>query len=835
MTMQIFADQFDLIDTIARYAQTDRDAVWQGLLVGLVLTVIYLTTLLTTRWGERNALIKACVFSVMIHVFSTLGWVAVAEPGRRESEISVAEEPETFEVVVMAEETFDIAQTGDTPVWNRLPKPAETQLARAEPVRDPLEFEPVDRNEAQQPTESPDVADITPLPEATTDNPAADRTIDERIANTVPTPLDVPKPLQDDRQPQTTPTQRPRTLPNNTNKVAADTQRQPENVMASVDPRDIRLPDLPNNTNADVPQPLSPFVDPKLSRPTGPNVTEAPQQVPIANVPAVLPQRKRDPVNRQPGIETGVDRQPRAGVSNNVARDVDPSERVMALKSENDPRALLKSSRPEDNIIRRSSPVPAPGPQPELGVLEGAGSERIARGVPDLTPARSRPDDRRATISGAPQRTRTMPAGGTPPVTPPRSVDIAAAPSVPSPSAGLPRPQVIRPKQQRGMLARKVALPSAYSYRGPEQRKLAALNYGGTKGSEDAVEMALQWLAANQHPQGYWDASAHGAGNVRVDERNLDTRGAEVKEVIPGTRADAGVTALALLAFLGAGQTQDEGDYTDNVGRAVTWLVKQQRDDGFLGGNASHYARMYSHAMATYALAEAYGMRNSKYVTSEIRESLRKAVAYILAMQSPEDGGWRYVRGTRSDMSIFGWNLMALKSAEIAGIKVPSEAKDLMIDFLRKRSLGKNSGLAAYHVDTKVAQTEPTATMTAEALFCKQMLGLPRQHPSSAEAIEFLQQHLPTRSEYDVYYWYYGTLAVYQYGGNTWTVWNNRLRDMLVTDQRLTGPLRGSWDPKGRWGGYGGRVYSTAMSALCLEVYYRFLPLYKSELRSENE
>lgn len=117
--------------------------------------------------------------------------------------------------------------------------------------------------------------------------------------------------------------------------------------------------------------------------------------------------------------------------------------------------------------------------------------------------------------------------------------------------------------------------------------------------------------------------------------------------------------------------------------------------------------------------------------------------------------------------------------------------------------------------------------MTAEALFCKQMLGLRRENPQSQEAIEYLQARMPERRNEDIYYWYYGTLALYQYGGQPWREWNSSLRDTLVADQRTTGHAAGSWDPHAPWGAYGGRVFSTALSTLCLEVYYRFLPLYQ--------
>ena len=173
-------------------------------------------------------------------------------------------------------------------------------------------------------------------------------------------------------------------------------------------------------------------------------------------------------------------------------------------------------------------------------------------------------------------------------------------------------------------------------------------------------------------------------------------------------------------------------------------------------------------------------------------------------------------------MSVFGWQLMALKSAGIAGVVVPQSVGDGMVAFLKARSLGQNKGLAAYRPGEPVS-----ASMTAEALFCKQMFKIRRTNSASIEAVDYLLQRLPKRSETNQYYWYYGTLAMYQYGGKPWRKWNEALRDLLVTGQITTGDTAGSWDPKGPWGPYGGRIYSTALNTLCLEVYYRFLPLYQ--------
>ena len=89
------------------------------------------------------------------------------------------------------------------------------------------------------------------------------------------------------------------------------------------------------------------------------------------------------------------------------------------------------------------------------------------------------------------------------------------------------------------------------------------------------------------------------------------------------------------------------------------------------------------------------------------------------------------------------------------------------------------------------------------------------------------QEAPPQRTQMNYYYWYYGSLAMRQYGGDEWTQWNERLRELLVQDQIQVGLLAGSWDPNDLWGRYGGRIYSTALATLCLEVYYRYMPLYR--------
>jgi hypothetical protein len=221
--------------------------------------------------------------------------------------------------------------------------------------------------------------------------------------------------------------------------------------------------------------------------------------------------------------------------------------------------------------------------------------------------------------------------------------------------------------------------------------------------------------------------------------------------------------------------------------------------------------------MATFAVSEAYGMTGDQ----QLREPVRRAVAYTVAAQDPAGGGWRYNPGDPGDTSQLGWQLMALKSAELAGIPIPETCRQRATLYLDSVSSGHYGGLAAYR-----PVESATRPMTAEALVCRVFLGTSPNHPAGREAADYLLGELPGQGKKNLYYWYYGTLAMYQVQGDYWQRWNQALQTTLVSSQRKTGVEAGSWDPDTVWGGYGGRVYSTALAALCLEVYYRFLPLY---------
>jgi len=342
-----------------------------------------------------------------------------------------------------------------------------------------------------------------------------------------------------------------------------------------------------------------------------------------------------------------------------------------------------------------------------------------------------------------------------------------------------------------------------FGFRTGGGRKRAALRGGGSSASEDAVDAALRWLARHQEPSGQWEG-----------ERKYEPND-------PGENSDAGVTGLALLAFLGAGHTEKTGKYQDNVVRGVRWLISKQGPDGCIGKDYVG-GLGYHHAIAGLALAEAYGMARIPTTGT----AAQKAVDYSINVHQAEYSGWRYDPKQPADMSVTGWFVMQLKSAIIAGLKVDGKGFQGASQFLDScTKSGSYQGLVAYQ-----PERTPTYTITAVGMLCRQFMGAKRDDPLLVGAANYLLQSLPEWGHGNVnfYYWYYGTLVMFQMGGDWWKQWNASLRDMLVEHQRKGPPIiDGSWDPLCVWNAKGGRVYSTAMGALCLEVYYRYLPIYK--------
>ena len=350
-----------------------------------------------------------------------------------------------------------------------------------------------------------------------------------------------------------------------------------------------------------------------------------------------------------------------------------------------------------------------------------------------------------------------------------------------------------------------------FGSRGAGVRK-AMLGHGGTKASERAVAAALNWFARHQGPEGNWSLK-----NYKKMCKDGTCTGDASSE------SDAGATALALLPFLAAGEThRSKGPYKKNIYAGMYWLIRNQKTNGDLSANASSHAQMYTHGLATICLCEAYGLSKDATVGGPAQQ----AINFICKAQHPGTGGWRYTPGEEGDTSVVGWQVMGLKSGLMAGLEVPSTALEGAQKWLKACASGKGGGLFSYERGGGA-----TDTMTSVGLLASQYLGLQRQDPAMLEGVGYLMANLPDVSKRNCYYWYYATQVMHNVPGSEWDAWNRKMRKILVDTQVRKGCAEGSWDPtapaKDAWGDYGGRLLITSLSCLTLEVYYRYLPLYK--------
>jgi hypothetical protein len=330
--------------------------------------------------------------------------------------------------------------------------------------------------------------------------------------------------------------------------------------------------------------------------------------------------------------------------------------------------------------------------------------------------------------------------------------------------------------------------------------------YGGNALTEAAVQRGLEWLARNQQRNGSWSLAGP-YSNGATDEN------------------ETAATAMALLAFQGAGNTHKKGKFKANVAKGWEWLLGEQDGDGnfFHEGPFNH--RFYTQGQCAIAMCELYGMTKEEV----FREPAERAIQYCLRSQSSE-GGWRYSPQSDSDTSVTGWIVMALQSARMAGLEVPDDHFRRVERFLDRVSV--DDGTRYCYQRGK----EATRVMTAEALLCRQYLGWPRDDPRLIDGMEWITSPANLirfeNTQRDVYYWYYATQVAHHMEGEYWKRWNGVMRQVIPEQQVKTGREAGSWDPirpvPDEWEAYGGRLYVTCLSIYMLEVYYRHLPIYSN-------
>jgi hypothetical protein len=212
-----------------------------------------------------------------------------------------------------------------------------------------------------------------------------------------------------------------------------------------------------------------------------------------------------------------------------------------------------------------------------------------------------------------------------------------------------------------------------------------------------------------------------------------------------------------------------------------------------------------------------------------LRQPAQAAVNFIVEAQDPTGGGWRYLPQQAGDTSVVGWQLMALKSAQMAYLRVPTAT-------MRK------AGYFLDHVQTDRGAVygyqgpeRGRPATTAIGLLSRMYLGWTHDHDGLQRGVRGLGMLGPStdssRLRNNMYYNYYATQVVHHYGGADWERWNEVMRDYLIQTQSTKGHETGSWFFQGNdhGTGAGGRLYFTALATMTLEVYYRYMPLYRPQ------
>ena len=342
--------------------------------------------------------------------------------------------------------------------------------------------------------------------------------------------------------------------------------------------------------------------------------------------------------------------------------------------------------------------------------------------------------------------------------------------------------------------------------------KLAAASGGGGD-TEQAVDRSLKWIVSHQMPDGGWSfdmkecpscgGKCSGSGSSRAKDRT-------------------GATALALLPFLGRGYTHREGPYKAEIERGIAFLA--QRAVAGKGRAYDGNGNLYSQGLAGIALSECYAMSQDNRLAAPAQLALN----FIMQSQDPVGGGWRYTPRQPGDTSAVGWQIMALKSGNMAHLQVNPLTVKKAVDFLN--SVESENGARYGYTDAST----PTAGRTAVGLLCRMYLGWKKDNPALQSGVDFLAKRGPTD---DLYYDYYATQIMHHMEGDVWISWNKRMKEMLLKAQATKDHEAGSWHEgfdRGHAAESAGRLYSTSLATMILEVYYRHLPIYRTQMVDEE-
>jgi hypothetical protein len=315
--------------------------------------------------------------------------------------------------------------------------------------------------------------------------------------------------------------------------------------------------------------------------------------------------------------------------------------------------------------------------------------------------------------------------------------------------------------------------------------------------SERTIAAALDWLARHQDADGSWSIMH----NTKKCTDQTCTGGGSAK-------ASVGATGLALLPFLAAGKSHTaKGEHQATILRGLQYLVRIEKPNGALSASSGH--EMYEHGIATMALCDAY--RVSK--DPKLKVPAQLAVDYLQKAQN-QLGGWRYKpRAMDTDTSVVSWQVKALHSAQLAGLKVDPQVMALAMTDLKRAGSGVKGGKFGY-----MPGRPATPAMTGAGLHCMQLLGIKADDPLIVEGFSYLMLNQPDIRKRNIYYWLGATQAMQEADVPTRETWNTNMQPILVTQQVTAGCAKGSWHPEGDpWGDNGGRLMLTTLSCLALQ------------------
>ncbi|MBL8725678.1 MAG: terpene cyclase/mutase family protein [Planctomycetes bacterium] len=333
----------------------------------------------------------------------------------------------------------------------------------------------------------------------------------------------------------------------------------------------------------------------------------------------------------------------------------------------------------------------------------------------------------------------------------------------------------------------------------------------------EAVRRGHEWLAAQQHPDGYWPQLV--GYKLNADYETLDAR------PLP----HVGVTALALISFLAGGHLPDRGKYGKVLQRGIDFVLSCAQDDGQITANGT---RMYSHAFATLFLAEVYGMTER----ADVKRTLQRSVDLICSSQNAE-GGWRYRPFAReSDMSITVCQVLALRSARNVGIHVPIShirsaqnyvyrsavrGNERSYRFHGHGSFGDDGGSFRYQNKEPTRATFPLTAAGVTTLYASGEY----DNPIIRDALEYMDRQMPVfNEEWQEHYFffyghYYAVQAYYITGDPKWTKYFRTIKSLLLSRQQADGRWRCSTGP--------GDAFATAVATLILQIPMQYLPIFQ--------